>query len=102
MPLIRSNRPVSSRSRKSPACAGLFVTLRQVRLLLDLQLHTTVLRTTRVGGVVADRVVRTVADRTFQTVRGDAVAGQVVVHDLRTTLRQRLVVVRLALRVGVT
>src|SRR5690348_6120889 len=101
--MSRKLSPGFFRSKKKPGRSRVFhYCITAARLLLNLQFRTTVLRTTGVGCIVADRIAFTMTDRAFQTAGVDTMAGQVVIHDLCTTLGQALVVFVGTLRVGVT
>src|SRR4051812_42696475 len=94
-----------SAQRKSPAFAGLFHdTLYRTRLrtrILDLHLRATVASTAFLRRVGVDRLRFAEALHRGDAAGVDTMRGQVVVHDLRATLRQLLVVRVGTDRVGV-
>src|SRR5579883_450701 len=66
------------------------------------ELDATIALTASRGGVGVDRMIFAEAPDRGDAVGTDAVRGEVLVHDVRTTLGQPLVVLRGAHRVGVT
>src|SRR5690606_32284428 len=81
--------------------AGLRVLPSNRGSVLHVQLGAAVARTAFAGVVGVDRAALAEAVRTHQTAGVDALAGQVVVHGGGATLRQALVVLLGADRVGV-